>query len=895
MQNPNRFGRFYYRCYGEVRLLPNRRLRLRAYEQDPVRAASFRPCNGSCEVTNTLGDPARRFLDGEPFEPDEFQIDAVRIVEAGASVVVTAPTGSGKTLIAEAAAAIALAGGKRAFYTAPIKALSNQKYHDLVDRYGEERVGLLTGDNTINGEARIVVMTTEVLRNMIYADSDALDGLGVVILDEVHYLQDRYRGSVWEEVIIHLPADVQLVNLSATIANPEEFTDWIRARRGPTELVIEERRPVPLESVYLLRDRHHGNAVEWFPVFSRDGRHPNKQVLNLLRKGRGRHGRFATPRRLEVSEALLGVGKLPAIYFIFSRAGCDEAARTVAAAGLRLTSANEREEIRAFAEEATAHLDALDLGVLGYDSWVMMLEAGVAAHHAGMVPAFKETVEHLFSSGHIKLVFATETLSLGINMPAKAVVLESFSKFNGETHELLRAGEFTQLTGRAGRRGMDERGTAVILYSSYVPFQKVADVAAMGSHALVSSFEPSYNMTVNLVANYSKDRAEELLRASFAQFRGQQRVRRLEDRITARTTEIVRFLEAAQCEHGDIETYTNAPLGSGVGTDAVREFFGHLDSGDVLELGNGGRWVILARGYGRNPKFLLLSETGDKKKATPDELGMLPRHLGRLTLDEPIRSSDGVYLDSAAVSLQSWIPEGEIRSIEMSEPEELSVAACPDLEEHLQWLSRANRAGKDLRRLQRRRTRTDDDVVDRFRARMAVLAELDYVKRWELSEKGERLRRIYSELDLLLTQAVESGALDGLSAPEFAAVVSMFTFEPRVSDGEPAMLVGTIAERYEQIAKVWESVSSAEQRHRIVESRMPESGFAPFAYGWISGAGLDDLFGDDGFAAGDFVRNCRQLLDLMRQIRDAYPSLAPVAATAINATDRGIVAVGGRA
>ena len=846
-------------------------------------------------MTATLGDPARRFLEGEPFEPDPFQIEAIRTVERGVSVVVTAPTGSGKTLIAEAAAAIALAEGKRTFYTAPIKALSNQKYHDLVERYGEEDVGLLTGDNTINGDAPVVVMTTEVLRNMIYADSIALEGLGTVILDEVHYLQDRYRGSVWEEIIIHLPAGIHLVSLSATIANPEEFTDWIRARRGPTELVIEERRPVPLESMYLLRDRHHGNAVEWFPVFSKDGLHPNKRVLTLLRKGRGRRGRFATPRRLEVAEALLGAGKLPAIYFIFSRAGCDQAARTVGAAGLRLTSADERDTIRSFAAHATAHLDPIDLAVLGYDSWLAVLEAGVAAHHAGMVPAFKETVEQLFSSGHIKLVFATETLSLGINMPAKAVVLESFSKFNGETHELLRAGEYTQLTGRAGRRGMDEEGTAVVLYSSYVPFKKVADVAAMGSHPLVSSFEPSYNMAVNLIANYSKARAEELLRASFAQFRAQERVRRLEDRIAERAADVARFLEDAQCEHGDIETYANAPLGSGEGSDAVREFFAELDSGDVLDQGDGERWVILARGYGRNPRFLLLSDRGERRKATPDELGALPTHLGRLELEEPVRSSDGAYLDAAAALLRSWVPGDAPRTIEEAGPSDATVATCPDLDEHLQWLARSHRAAKDLRRLERRRTRTDDDVVDRFHARMRVLAELGYVKRWDLSEKGLSLRRVYSELDLVLTEAVELEVLEGLSAAEFAAVVSMFTYEPRKSDGESAMLVGAVAHRFEKIIEVWEVVSAAEERRRLPMSRTPDPGFAPYAYGWVSGAGLDDLFGEDGFAAGDFVRNCRQLLDLMRQIRDAFPSLAPVAAAAISATDRGIVAVGGRA
>ena len=292
---------------------------------------------------------------------------------------------------------------------------------------------------------------------------------------------------------------------------------------------------------------------------------------------------------------------------------------------------------------------------------------------------------------------------------------------------------------------------------------------------------------------------------------------------------------------------------------------------------------------------MLLSDGGERWKATPDEFGALPKHIGKLVLDEPIRSSDSRYLETAARALELWVPDGDTRSTEEQMPLEITVATCPDLDEHLQWMSRSYRASKDLRRLERRTTRTDDDVVDRFHARMAVLSELGYVKRWNLSEKGESLRRVYNELDLLLTEAVELEVLGALSAPEFAAVVSMFTFEPRVSDAEPAMLVGAVAERYDRIVEVWETVSSTERKRRLVESRMPEPGFAPYAYGWVSGAGLDDLFGEDGFAAGDFVRNCRQLLDLMRQIRDAFPSLAPVAAAAIDLTDRGIVAVGGRA
>jgi len=806
---------------------------------------------------------------------------------------VTAPTGSGKTLIAEAAIEIALAAGKRAFYTTPIKALSNQKHRDLVARYGESGAGLLTGDNSLNGEAPVVVMTTEVLRNMIYSDSDALNGLGVVILDEVHYLQDRYRGSVWEETIIHLPADIQLVNLSATVANGEEFAGWMRARRGTTELVVEEQRPVPLESMYLFRDRYHGDAVEWFPVFGKDGLRPNPRVVSLLRKGRGRQRRFATPRRLEVSEALLAAGMLPAIYFIFSRVGCDQAARTVATAGLRLTSADEREVIRSFASDAIAHLDPNDLGVLGYESWLAMLESGVAAHHAGMVPAFKEAVEQLFADGYIKLVFATETLALGINMPAKAVVLESFSKFNGESHELLRAGDYTQLTGRAGRRGIDDRGTAVILYSPYVPFKQVAEVAAMGSHPLVSSFEPSYNMAVNLVANYPKDRAQELLRASFAQFSVQERARRLDERIAEREAEVVRYLAAAQCERGDVEAYAAAPFGSDEGVDATRVFLDGLDSGDVLDLGDDHRWLILARGYGTNPQYLLLSEDGSQQKATFVGFDVIPRHLGSMELDEPILSHDPEYLESASSSLGRWEPD-RLDVGEAVPVEDTTIAGCPKIDEHLGWLARSRRSAKDLRRLQRRRSRRGDDIVDRFQARMRVLGELGYVRRWVLSEKGQRLRRVYSELDLLLVETAADGLLDGLTAAEFAAVVSMFTFEPRRADPEEVRLVGIVAERQSRIEAAWRAVTAVEEQRRVPATRAPEPGFAPLAYGWVAGADLEELFGDDDFAAGDFVRNCRQLLDLMRQIRDAFPTLGAVAGAAIAATDRGIVAVGGR-
>ena len=833
------------------------------------------------------------FLENQPIEPDPFQIESVEAIDRGESVVVTAPTGAGKTLIAEAAIARALDRGVRSFYTTPIKALSNQKFGDLTAFYGSDTVGLLTGDNTINGSAPIVVMTTEVLRNMIYEGSASLDDLGVVILDEVHYLQDPYRGSVWEEVIIHLPQRVQVVSLSATIANPDEFTGWVRSRRGPTSLVVERTRPVPLESTYLLSDRYHDYALERLAVFGPDGEKPNKRVVNMLKKGRGRRPRFAAPRRVEVAEHLRMEGLLPAIYFIFSRAGCDAAARAVATAGLDLSTQAEREGIRAATIERTAHLLDEDLDVLGFGTWLAMLESGVAAHHAGMVPAFKETVEELFAAGLVKLVFATETLALGINMPARAVVLEEFSKFTGEGHELLRAGDYTQLTGRAGRRGIDERGTAVVLYNRYVPFATVADVAGAGSHPLVSSFDPSYNMAVNLVGKYDRDRAEELLQASFAQYRADEGRRALEGRIEERTLEIQEFRVAAACERGDVAEYF-ADGGGDERNEAMRVFARSLHEGDVLSLGDGDRWVLLARGWGNAPRILVLSESGRTRRIRPSDLADPAAHLGTMTLEEPVTTRDPAYLRSTAQSLRAWEASETTRPAIADGSIAHPVSDCPDIDKHREFFLRAQRAEKELKRLRRRIERRGDDLLDRFRSRLRVLTDLGYVDGWALSERGERLRSVYNEMDLLVVEAVERGVLDGLSPAEFAAVVSTFTYQPRRDDYGSGRMVGRVASSIEAIEEVSTEIAGIETRADLEPTRRPEPGFAGVAHAWTLGASLDELFGEDDFAAGDFVRNGRQLLDLMRQLRDGFPTVSATAADAIRAVDRGVVASGGR-
>ena len=478
-----------------------------------------------------------------PFQLDDFQQRACQALEDGHGVLVCAPTGAGKTVVGEFAVHLALAAGRKCFYTTPIKALSNQKHTDLVRRYGPDRIGLLTGDQSINGDAPVVVMTTEVLRNMLYADSSTLHGLSYVVMDEVHFLADRMRGAVWEEVILHLPEDVRLVSLSATVSNAEEFGGWIQTVRGDTTVVVDEHRPVPLwqhvmvgKRLFDLFDYRSGEAAKngrellVDPELLRHIAHRREadRLADWRPRGRGGHrGRpsiYRTPSRPDVVEMLDHEALLPAITFIFSRAGCDAAVKQCLRSSLRLTTDDERARIAEVVDRRCADLSDSDLVVLGYHEWREGLLRGLAAHHAGMLPVFRHTVEELFTEGLVKAVFATETLALGINMPARTVVLERLVKFDGEQHVQLTPGEYTQLTGRAGRRGIDVEGHAVVLWSPDVEPAEVAGLASTRTFPLRSSFAPSYNMTINLVNQMGPTQAHELLERSFAQYQADRSV-----------------------------------------------------------------------------------------------------------------------------------------------------------------------------------------------------------------------------------------------------------------------------------------------------------------------------------------------------------------------------------
>ncbi len=493
------------------------------------------------------------------FDFDDFQVRACRALEDGHGVLVAAPTGSGKTVVGEFAVHLALAGGRKCFYTTPIKALSNQKYADLVNRYSADQVGLLTGDNSINGEAPVVVMTTEVLRNMLYAGSLTLSGLGFVVLDEVHYLADQFRGAVWEEVIIQLPESVQVVALSATVSNAEEFGDWLEQVRGGTAVVVDEHRPVPLWQ-HMLAGRRlldlftSTGAVnpELKRVAQREGQ-PGKPGGRRSGPPGRRPERLRPPARPQVIERLDAEGLLPAITFVFSRAGCDAAVQQCLLAGLRLTTPEETAAITELVAARTAAIDSADLTVLGYGEWLAGLQRGIAAHHAGLLPTFKEVVEELFTAGLIRAVFATETLALGVNMPARTVVIERLDKWNGERHADLTAAEYTQLTGRAGRRGIDVEGHAVVLWQRGVDPLAVAGLAGTRTYPLNSSFRPTYNMAVNLVGQLGRTRAAKLLESSFAQFQADRSVVGLAKQAAGLRQQVAGL--HVSCDRGDIEDY----------------------------------------------------------------------------------------------------------------------------------------------------------------------------------------------------------------------------------------------------------------------------------------------------------------------------------------------------
>ena len=937
------------------------------------------------------------------FELDDFQLAGGRALEDGSSVLVAAPTGAGKTVVGEFAVHLALAQGRKVFYTAPIKALSNQKFGELVDWLGAERVGLLTGDTSIRPTAEVVVMTTEVLRNMLYADSDLLIGLGFVVMDEVHYLADRLRGPVWEEVIIHLDPSVQLVALSATVSNAEEFGAWLQEVRGRTEVIVSETRPVPLwqhvivgEELLDLFVDEHGEAVVSHGPGARADRQVNPEIERITsfslpvdertggargrgyrgRKGtRGRHrprgagrrggrhggsshggarpsgaprggaGAVARPmRRPEVVELLDDAALLPAIMFIFSRAGCEGAVQQCSWARLRLTDDHERREIRAVLDEQLSEIPVEDEEVLGLPAFRRAVMDGYAAHHAGMLPMLKTVVEELFARGLLKVVFATETLALGINMPARSVVLEKLVKFNGVEHADLTPGEYTQLTGRAGRRGIDTEGHAVIVGGPRFDATAAASLASRRTYPLRSAFRPTPNMAVNLLDRFDLARARETLETSFAQFQADRSVVGLARRARELEDTVADYRSAITCEHGYLLEYAGiqeaissrekelSRARAAADRDRTRSVLGDLRRGEIIALPGGKR-----RGYAvvldvdrhvlGGPQIDLLDTEGRRRSLRPGDVPSPPAVIDSMRLPRSETLGSGKVRKDTAAALRQRLSgqdddarrevrrrAGRTPSTAADDPQLKDLrarlaahpcAACDDLESHLRWVGRWRKSRGELEGVQRRIAGRTSSLARRFDRLTDLLLELGYLERTGPDDTGEagtgeaelvptasgmRLRRLFSDRDLLIAQCLEHEAWDGLDAAGLAAVVSAAVHETRRDDRAPELIPDpAVGAALEASARLATELQAAEARHGIDPTTPPDPALSALVHRWARGAHLAAALDGNDLPPGDFVRHCRQVIDLLDQLT-ADEHLGGTARAAIAGVRRGLVA-----
>lgn len=939
----------------------------------------------TAEATSYLGG----FIRTLDFELDDFQRQACRSLQEGRGVLVAAPTGAGKTIVGEFAIYLALQRNLKAFYTTPIKALSNQKFTELTEKYGPENVGLLTGDTSINGEAPVVVMTTEVLRNMLYADSASLDDLGFVVMDEVHYLADRFRGAVWEEVIIHLPSEVQVASLSATVSNAEEFGAWLDTVRGDTDIIVSEHRPVPLwQHVMVGREivdlfagettfdeiappadaetgvpateaaEPPGRGFEVNPDLlamarsesqqsfrGRFGHGGRSQRRQHRQRGDDRPGQGAQPvgvrkaSRPQVIASLDRQDLLPAITFIFSRAGCDAAVAQCVSSGLWLTTEKEHRIIAQRVDEAGQDIPSEDLDVLGFWTWRDGLLRGFAAHHAGMLPTFKEVVEKLFVEGLVKAVFATETLALGVNMPARSVVLEKLDKFNGEAHVDITAGEYTQLTGRAGRRGIDVEGHAVVLWQPGTDPTAVAGLASRRTYPLNSSFQPTYNMSINLLAQFGRARAREILESSFAQFQADRSVVGLARQVRSREESLAGYAKSMTCHLGDFTEYarlrrelSDAENMTSRSKSRARkslsdDSLARLLPGDVVDVPGGrapGPAIVLSADHSsREPRPAVLTLDNQLRRIGTEDLEGPIAPMTRIRIPKSFNAKVPKSRRDLASSARNALRENRPPAATSSRNNDFGLAnalpnqekriadlrralrahpchGCSEREDHARWSERWWKLRRETDALVRQIQGRTNTIAKTFDRVCDVLSAYGYLVtaadgRQSISPDGQRLRRIYGEKDLLISQSLRLGAFDDLDAVEVAALASVLVYQAKREDRglRPRMPSISLETSVDIVIREWSALEDVEEQNKLPLTGEPELGLVWPMYKWARGRHLQEVLNGTDLAAGDFVRWVKQVIDLLDQlakIPGLEPRLARLCTEAISLIRRGVVA-----
>jgi ATP-dependent RNA helicase HelY len=758
-----------------------------------------------------------------PFQLDPFQRQAIAALEHHQGVLVSAPTSSGKTVVAEWAIWHSLrdrvgSRAERVLYTSPLKALSNQKFGDLCRRYGAANVGLVTGETSIRPFAPVVVMTTEILRNLIYDDPASLERVAWVVLDEIHYIDEYPRGTVWEEVIVQAPAHIKFIGLSATITNVDEVAAWMTDRRGPMAVVVRQERPVELRTWLGIRNR-------LLPLLDREGR-LDRNTLELAQEERSGERRMPGNRLawasendlLRVLDQLAEQDMLPAIYFIFSRRGCREALARCSTHGVDFTSLQQKFKIDEVLAERLAAVDDPEEAEL-YSRGLSMdlLRRGIAMHHAGLLPYVKETVEELFQAGLLRVVFATETLALGLNMPARACVISTFTKFDGQGFSPLRSGQLAQLLGRAGRRGIDPIGHGVILRDPEVDLGVICETLLGNDMAVESKFAPTYNMTLNLLRRHSPGEAEELLEQSFGQY---QRVRAL---------------------------------------DNLRQRRPNLDA----------RLEDLRRRRFRHPRLPCTERTLSQflgARRAVEEARAEARHLRRQHFRDRRRGRFGEGTQDPGGRLE------RLRRLVRQEEQRLSSSPCPScpiLPDHqacrqeIREIEEALEGAEALARVREHEYRTQ------LSAYRSVLGQLGYLLEDRPTRLGLLAAAVYGENTLLVSQAVAEGWMDQMSSEELCGTLVMLAADDRNPDrpGDRRRMPTARLERAaRRLRTAQRQLAETEQEWGLSESRRPSMDHVEYVYNWSRGMPLTELQPPPGVDPGDALRATKACYALARQL-----------------------------
>jgi superfamily II RNA helicase len=846
-----------------------------------------------------------------PFDLDQFQKDAIASLNAGRSVVVCAPTGSGKTLVGEYAIYRALARGKRVFYTTPLKALSNQKLRDFREKFGFDLVGLLTGDASINRDAPILVMTTEIFRNMLYGTPIGQVGISLVdveavVLDECHYMNDRQRGTVWEESIIYCPREVQLVALSATVANSDQLTDWLNRVHGPTDLIYSDFRPVPLEF-------HYCNPKGLFPLLNDSKTKISPRLANRGKRkqgDRGRNGRPEAPSLIYTLNHLQQRDMLPAIYFIFSRRGCDKAVAEVG--DLWLVDNDESQVLRRQIDDFLSRNPEA-----GRSGQIAPLYRGIAAHHAGILPAWKLLVEELFQQGLIKVVFATETLAAGINMPARTTVISTLSKRTDTGHRLLNASEFLQMAGRAGRRGMDKQGHVVTVQTPFEGAKEAAYLATSKPDPLVSQFTPSYGMVLNLLQTHTLEETRELIERSFGQYMATLHLRpdyELIDELKAQLAEIDEQI-ASVSEH-ELAIYeklrqrlkaerqllkTLQEQAQEARQEQIKMLLDFAVCGTLLSLKGKNIAVsvpITAVLVGQSPTagqssyLVCLGQDNRWYVAATEDVVDLYAELPRVEVPQDILPPQELIFKPGQSCRGNAITDAIAQSI--PEPDE-SLHLPPEVAEQLHRVTavqaqleanplyqsgnvskifkrreRYAEIQEELQELEAQVEQQSQRHWEEFLNLITILQQFDCLDNLVPTQLGQVAAAIRGENELWLGLALASGELNNLDPQHLAAVIAALVTEtPRPDSRVNFNLSPEIDEAWSRLQKIRRAVLKVQYRHGValpvgLENRY--IGLIAIVEQWALGTEWVELCENTTLDEGDVVRILRRTLDLLSQI-----------------------------